>query len=486
MVFMNDIIALLQHNFTTLNCYGRIAMNTTVLIIVLGLYFAGMLVIGLIGKKKVGSDFNKLIGVGKTTTVLMFMGAAIGGHVGNGFVVGGAAGGAADGISGAWYGLVCALSYVFILLFFNKKIYQKGFISLADFLREKYRNDWTAILFIVATCIGLIGNIGVQLMAGKAMFEALGLDGRTGVIILTLVVLAYSALSGLWGAFMTSAFQIGIIVVGLIITTIVLLANGAPAAITAAFAAGKLPETYFTVFPNGVWPVAAMLISISMAVIADQCTVQRINSAKDYQTTVKGWIYSILLMIPLALMPTFVGMYGAATYGLTDNSVFFTVAMNSLPAVVGAILMAAVLSAIMSTIDAFMVGISTMLLHDVYQGILKKESDNKTLSRWNYIINIAVAAIGLVVALAATNIVDTLCSTTAFIGAGCFIPFVGALFWKKGTAKGAIAASAVGMIAMILHWTGIVTLPLDEVGGALCSLVAFIIVSMLTQKDNEV
>lgn len=461
-------------------------MNTTVLIIVLGIYFAGMLAIGLIGKKKVGDDFDNLIGAGKTTTVLMFMGAAIGGHVGNGFVVGGAAGGAADGISGAWYGIVCALSYVFILLFFNKKIYQKGFISLADFLRERYNNNWTAILFIVATCIGLIGNIGVQLMAGKAMFEALGINGSTGVIILTLVVLAYSALSGLWGAFMTSAFQIGIIVAGLIITTVVLLANGAPAAISAAYAAGNLPETYFDVFPGGAWwPTVAMLISISMAVIADQCTVQRINSSKDYQTTVKGWAFSILLMLPLAIMPAFVGMYGAATYGLTDNSVFFAVAMKSLPAVIGALLMAAVLSAIMSTVDAFMVGISTMLLHDVYQGMLKPDVDNKSLTKWNFIINITVTVIGLVVALLATNIVGTLCSITAFVGAGCFVPFVGALYWKKGTAKGAIAASAVGMIAMILHWTGVVTLPLDEVGGALCSLVAFVAVSMLTQKDNE-
>ena len=41
------------------------------------------------------------------------------------------------------------------------------------------------------------------------------------------------------------------------------------------------------------------------------------------------------------------------------------------------------------------------------------------------------------------------------------------------------------MIAMILHWLGVVTLLLNEVGGAVCSLVVYIIVSLATQKDNE-
>lgn len=459
-------------------------MNIPILISVLTLYFAVMLAIGWVGSKKVGGDFDKMISADKSTTVLMFMGAAIGAHIGNGFVVGGAADGAANGISGAWYGIVCALSYVFILVFFNKRIYEKGFISLADFLRNRYHNDWTAILFILATCIGLIGNTGVQLMAGKAMFEALGINGTMGVTILTVIVLVYSAMSGLWGAYMTSAVQIGVITVGLVVTTIVLFVNGAAGVVTSAFEAGRLPETFFTVLPNGIQPVLLMLIPISTAVIADQCTVQRINSCKNYSTTVKGWVYSILLMLPLALMPAFIGMYGAAQFGAEGNAAFFTVVINSLPSVLGAIMMAAVLAAIMSTIDSFMVAISTMALHDVYRGMINPNADSKKLAHWDHIVSVVIAVAALAIALAANNIIGMLCSATAFIGAGCFVPFVGGLYWKKGTAKGAIAASVVGMIAMILHWLGVIVLPLGEVGGALCSLVAYIIVSLATQKDN--
>lgn len=459
-------------------------MNIPILIAVLTVYFAVMLAIGWVGSKRVGGDFDKMINADKSTTVLMFMGAAIGAHIGNGFVVGGAADGAANGISGAWYGIVCALSYVLIVVFFNKRIYEKGFISLADFLRDRYNNDLTAILFILSTIIGLIGNIGVQLMAGKAMFEALGINGTVGVIILTVIVLLYSAMSGLWGAYMTSAVQIGVITVGLIFTTIVLLVNGAADTISGAFSAGQLPQTFFTPLPGGIKPVLLMFIPISTAVIADQCTVQRINSCKDYSTTVKGWVYSILMMLPLALMPAFIGMYGAAKFGAAGNAAFFTVVINSLPAILGAIMMAAVLAAIMSTIDSFMVAISTMALHDVYRGMINPKADPKKLTHWDHIVSIVTAVIALIIALVATNIIGMLCSVTAFIGAGCFVPFVGGLYWKKGTAKGAIAASIVGMIAMVLHWLGIIVLPLGEVGGAVCSLAAYIVVSLATQKDN--
>ena len=100
------------------------------------------------------------------------------------------------------------------------------------------------------------------------------------------------------------------------------------------------------------------------------------------------------------------------------------------------------------------------------------------------VVLVVVMVIALIIALVATNIIGMLCSVTAFIGAGCFVPFVGGLYWKKGTAKGAIAASIVGMIAMVLHWLGIIVLPLGEVGGAVCSLAAYIVVSLATQKDN--
>ena len=78
----------------------------------------------------------------------------------------------------------------------------------------------------LSTAISSIGLIAGQIMAGKALFEALGLPGNVGAIAIAVVVLLYSQLSGLWGAFATSVVQTGVILVGLVATTIVLFARG--------------------------------------------------------------------------------------------------------------------------------------------------------------------------------------------------------------------------------------------------------------------
>ncbi len=57
------------------------------------------------------------------------------------------------------------------------------------------RQSDPARLSSAETCIGLIGSISAQLMAGKAMFETLGMNGTVGVIVLALVVPAHHTLS---------------------------------------------------------------------------------------------------------------------------------------------------------------------------------------------------------------------------------------------------------------------------------------------------
>jgi SSS family solute:Na+ symporter len=68
---------------------------------------------------------------------------------------------------------------------------------------------------------------------------------------------------------------------------------------------------------------------------------------------------------------------------------------------------------------------------------------------------------------------------------GVFVPVMGGLLWKRATRAGALAAiiagSAGGLIGVfgLLDYGGV---PEVVVGGA-CSLVAFVIVSLLTRPE---
>lgn len=79
----------------------------TLIVIVMAFYFIGMIAISWMGRKY-GKNFDDFISAGRNCTTLMIIGSAVGSHIGNGYVVGGAASGAAVGLSGAWYGIGCA------------------------------------------------------------------------------------------------------------------------------------------------------------------------------------------------------------------------------------------------------------------------------------------------------------------------------------------------------------------------------------------
>ena len=97
----------------------------TLIVIVMAIYFVGMIAISWMGRKY-GKNFDDFISAGRNCTTLMIIGSAVGSHIGNGYVVGGAASGAAVGLSGAWYGIGCALSYLAVAFVLNHRVYKCG------------------------------------------------------------------------------------------------------------------------------------------------------------------------------------------------------------------------------------------------------------------------------------------------------------------------------------------------------------------------
>lgn len=102
----------------------------TLIVIVMAIYFIGMIAISWMGRKY-GKNFDDFISAGRNCTTLMIIGFAVGSHIGNGYVVGGAASGAAVGLSGAWYGIGCALSYLVVALILNHRVYTRWRMTCA-------------------------------------------------------------------------------------------------------------------------------------------------------------------------------------------------------------------------------------------------------------------------------------------------------------------------------------------------------------------
>lgn len=451
-------------------------MLTTIGIVVV-VYFIAMLGIGWYGRR-FASDFDGYLTMGKSGGILLLMGGCIGANIGNGFVVGGAGAGASQGLAGSAYGLACAATAVVAILLCDL-IYKNSYSSLAEFTRSRYHSEIPGLIFDISTAFSSLGVMAGQLMAGKALFEALGLPGVAGVLSIAIVVFLYSQLAGLWGAYATSVVQTAVIALGLLLTVGVLLSGGAIDTIRAAQAAGT--ATPGALDFSGTTPAAfmAMALPLLLGFTTDQNIFTRVNSAKDAKTAKISHLLAAIVMVPLALMPAFIGAYGNTVYGASGDSAFFTVIMNELPVIICAIIIAAILAAVMSTIDCVFITMSFVLTKDILLGTMKKQYSEKQLSKITLGLNIVTAVIGIVLALNATSILNILNAFYSFIAAACFIPFVGGILWKKGSCKGAVAASAAGVVTVILGWLGVSMPSLGGFFPCIPSVIAFVVVSLI-------
>lgn len=120
------------------------------------------------------------------------------------------------------------------------------------------------------------------------------------------------------------------------------------------------------------------------------------------------------------------------------------------PAALAGILLAAPFAAVMSTVDSFLLIISSSLVRDIYQRSLRPAAPERTIQRASYVTTVLV---GVVVTLGAMNPPRYLQDLIVFSGAGLactfLAPMVLALYWKRSTVVGMYAAILGGSATLI-------------------------------------
>lgn len=449
----------------------------TTIIIVVALYFAGMVAIGVAGRKNT-ETFDSYMTLGKKAGVILIMGGMIGNQIGNGFVIGGASEGAVSGMAGAAYGIACAATALVVAFVIGDWIYKSGYVTLSEYTLARYKTVIPGLIFDISESCAIVGLIAGQIMAGKALFEALGMSGIAGALVIAVVVFLYSQLSGLWGAFATSVVQTVIIGVGLVLVTVVVISRGGLSEMQAAVAQGTLAKKALDFSGMDLAGFVAMMVPVLLECFVDETMWQRVCSAKSLKINKVAHVLSFFVMIPLALMPAFIGSYGNFKYGSEGSTAFFDVVLNEVPVIVAAIVIAAVLAAVMSTIDACLICASSLLTKDIYLGLMKKPPVESKVKKLVLILNVVVIGLATVFALTSSSILDIFNAMYTFLTACCFAPFVMGILMKKGNANGAIASSVVGIIIVVLGFFGL-SLPYAEVTTIVISCLTFVIVSLL-------
>src|SRR5699024_4467912 len=157
--------------------------------------------------------------------------------------------------------------------------------------------------------------------------------------------------------------------------------------------------------------------------------------------------------------------------------------------IVAGILLAAILSAIMSTIDSQLLVSSSAVAEDFYKAIFRRAATDTELV---WVGRIATVVIAIIAGVIAINPDATVLELVSYAWAGFGAAFgpiiILSLFWKGITRNGALAGIIVGAVTVIIWGDflkgGIFDL-YEIVPGFLLNLIVAVVVSLMGKPDPE-
>lgn len=287
--------------------------------------------------------------------------------------------------------------------------------------------------------------------SGGRVPEALG----SGFVLF--LALSYTSLGGMRATAWTNVLQ-GALFLGFVISAFFLMSSslgGLPAAMEAV--RERDPSLLVVVHEGAFAPRAwsSWGLVIALTVIGFPHMLSRLIAARDERSLKHVVVLYPVALTALWLPVVLIGVWGAASIpGLErPDEVLFAMTARHMPAVFGAVAFVAVLAAVMSTLDAMLLTLSSMLVRDVlrpFAGEIRPGTEILVGRVFAALLAAAVYALALFWRDSIFNI-----SRQAFEGYCTLVPVLAlGARWRRLTASGAIASVLAGQAVLAAAWSG--------------------------------
>ena len=442
---------------------------------VLVLYFAVLLGIGFFASKRISNISDYFVGGKKLGYWIAALSARSTGE--SGWLLIGVTGmGAMMGVSALWIvvGEVIGVwfSWQYMARKFKRMTDEYGSITIPDFLVSHFKSTTHTIRIVAATALSLFVVIYVSAqidITGKTFESFLGLDYYTGIAIGFGIVVMYIFSGGFIAVAWSDFFQGSLMFVGLLLLPVVAYFS-LSGDVSIIEGLRSIDPWLLDIWgPGGLtlmnFVAVLGLLSIGIGFMGSPQVYVRFIAIKNEAEIEKGkWValFYTLLTDTSAVAIGILGRYMLTEAGDIPEMILGNAAEDVLALVLGQVMptliigiyIAAVLSAVMSTVDSLLVVASSAVTRDFYQQILHPEIDEKKLMGLSKKVTLTLAILALGVALAVSVLSPT---RTVFwfviFGwsgiAATFCPvIILSIFWNDYTEKGAIATMVTGFLCI--------------------------------------
>lgn len=409
------------------------------------------------------------------------------------------------------HGMLPAFNEIFVVLFalpvivfiFLPLYGRIGLISIYEFLEHRF----SVLIRIAGSFLFLLSRFlwlgTVIYIPAKTLGYVTGFPLTALILIIGLLATAYTCLGGMKAVIWTDVLQFAILFSGILLvlgTICGRVEGGLTEVVQQGVALDKIkffrwPWSWET--PN-TWILLFGAIYSFQNYAADQVVMQRFLSTRSVKSSIVSFSASCIINLVLIFLMYLVGAFLFVYYtkhpnlieGIELDYIYPRFIATELPEIFGALLIAAILAASMSSVDSGLNSITAVLVNDYFiRFSSRKHAELRLLklSRWLTItIGVVVTAVGFVIPKIGTNFIDIVLYT-----AGWFAPPIAAIFLLGAVSKrvnwqGALVTMLVVPLLMISLWY-MKVLP-SWIFGMLsmtCSLIIGYVMSFWFQRPRE-
>lgn len=478
----------------------------TIVPIVLILYMAAMLLIGLWAARKVKNAEDWFVGgreMGPWITALAHGSSSVGG----GMYIAGPQYGWESGASSLWaapgdvFGPL--LNFGIIARRMRRYTERTRSLTIPDFFGHRYYSRGVKLLAVIILLVAMVISLIVEYLALGILLSCItGWSFEVSLLVGCIVILIYTGAGGYLAVAYTDFVQSILMVIGLaILIPVALISVGGFTGMNEGLYAINpgLPTMWGEDFVLKGAPlmIAGTALVYFVGYMGQPHLVIKTVAIKDEKSIrlvpLIGGIFGFFLSFGVYLL----GMVGRVAYpdismlpGGSAEYIMPMLALTQLPPILAGLLLACAFSAIMSTASALLLVVGSSAGSDLYHGYINKNATEKQVMN---VTKLATYLLGLISAV--------LCFLPMFqvgiyevtwiawsVLSPAFIPLiVGGLYWKRGTKEGAYAALIVGSVVgfgwyyLLQERTQIHTF----FAALVLAVAAYIIVSLLTKQPPK-
>ena len=358
------------------------------------------------------------------------------------------------GLSGAWFTIANGIGVMVLALCFAGLYRSLNTITVPGIIEKFLGSAARSVSSILLTIVMLVVGISQMIAAGKLGQSLLGFDFNVTVVVFAVIFIVYTLAGGMPAVASTNKMHLLTMYGGVFLALAFAGTKvGGWSSLTAGIAAVEAAEGgggYFNMFSIGMPRVSSWILASILGVCTAQAGIQPVLAAKDIPTAKKACIITAFVTAPFGLLTALLGMIAKVMshrqmlldvngINVIDGKLALPTLMMNLPPIVGGIVLASILAAILSTVSPIILAAGTMVTKDLYQRVFKPGASDAEVMRMSRVTTALSGVICCFAAIAlvdATKVLDIVYSAYSLRGA-LFVVLLLGIYWKKASGKGA-------------------------------------------------